>query len=322
MPSTINQLLKRLFLVFALTLTPAGLLAGSTAVEPAAGSETEQLREQLEATESKLEKLEWFLIILTALYIFIYVMGRRRLMRQIWKRNRQLRSALEQADESSRMKSAFIRSMSHEIRTPLNAINGFSQLLCTAELNLSEAERTDMKERIAQNAEIITNIINELLELAEGETRSLSFAQMSPNEVCRYVLEQAKQHNDKQLELRIETKVDDRLTIRSNRELVVQILEKILDNAMKFTPSGSVTLSVEQTDGRQLLVSVTDTGVGIPKDKQQSIFERFVKLDDYQSGAGLGLSICRKLARMLGGDVLLDSEYKTGSRFILQLPCA
>jgi signal transduction histidine kinase len=284
-------------------------------------AEATELRSQLNAAERKLYMLECFLLILTVLYIFVYIMGRRRLMRQIWKRNRQLRSALEQANEANRMKTAFIRSMSHEIRTPLNAVNGFSQLLCSDDIELSAEERRDMRERIALNTDTITTIINELLELAEGENRNFALAPMSPNEVCRVVLEQARKHNDKQLVLTMETLVDDTLTIKSNREIVEQILTRIMDNAMKFTEVGSVTMKVERGADKQLLVSITDTGMGIPKDKHYSIFDKFVKLDDYTAGAGLGLPICRNQARMLGGDVLLDSEYEQGSRFILQLPC-
>lgn len=266
--------------------------------------------------------LKWWLIILTVLYVFVYIMGRRRLMRKIWKRNEELKIAIEQADAANRMKAAFIRSMSHEIRTPLNAVNGFSQILCSKDYELTKEERTDIKERIASNSEAITIIINELLELAAGESVTLDLNELTPvyiNKVCSNVMADAEKDNVKGLELKFSSELPDTFSIRSNEETIAQILNKIIDNALKFTNEGSVELHVKKEE-KMIELSVTDTGIGIPDNKREAIFDNFVKLDDFKEGVGLGLSVCRRLAKILGGAIIIDPQYKTGSRFIVQLP--
>lgn len=267
-------------------------------------------------------QLRWWLIGLTVLYIFVYIMGRRRLMRQIWKRERELRVALEKADTANQMKTAFIRSMSHEIRTPLNAINGFSQILCTDGLELTTEEKEDMKHRVASSTEAITIIINELLEMAAGESVSTDFSDMAPviiNETCLAAVERIREHNEKQLEITFRSELPESFATKSNEETISQILDKILDNALKFTDKGRITMLVRTVE-HNVEISVTDTGKGIPEAKQEMIFENFVKLDDFSDGIGLGLSICRRLTKKLGGNITIDKDYKKGSRFIVQLP--
>jgi len=267
-------------------------------------------------------RLRWWLIGLTLVYVFVYIMGRRRLMRKIWKKTDELKAALKRADDASKMKSVFIRSMSHEIRTPLNAINGFTQVLCSPAFTLTEQEKNDLRDRVSSNTDAITIIINELLEIAAGENVKLNpdeLRNVCVNRVCNMAMAEAKKENVKNLELSFTTELTDDFTIKSNAETVSQILSKIIDNAMKFTDKGSVEVSANAI-GRNVEISVTDTGIGIPDEKRDAIFESFVKLDDFRGGIGLGLSICRRLARTLGGNVILDPKYKNGSRFILQLP--
>ena len=272
--------------------------------------------------ERSTEKLKWGFGIMTALYIFVYIMGRRRLLRKIWKRNDELKVALEKADAANQMKTSFIRSMSHEIRTPLNAINGFSQILCDPNFNLSEEEKKDMRQRIKSNTEAITIIINELLELAAGESVKIDESALTPvavNKMCKNSLEASEKLNDNGLKMEFKTTLDNEFTIKTNEEIVAQILGKIIDNALKFTEKGSVTIEAAQK-GQMVEISVTDTGIGIPADKQDTIFDNFVKLDEFKGGVGLGLSISRRLTNLLGGNLLLDSAYTTGCRFVLQLP--
>ena len=272
--------------------------------------------------EQASERMTNGFIIITCIYIFIYIMGRRRLIRKIWKREKELKLAKEKAEEASRMKSSFIRSMSHEIRTPLNAINGFSQILCTPDYPLSDEEKMDMQQRIVSSTEAITIIINELLELAAGESVTLDINDLTPvkiNDVCRKAISIADEHNDKNLDISFKTELTNDYAIKSNEETISQILVKIIDNALKFTDEGSIKISVMEAS-HHVQISVADTGIGIPEDKHEAIFENFVKLDEFSEGIGLGLSICRRLANSLGGDVLIDSQYKKGSRFILQLP--
>ncbi len=268
------------------------------------------------------KKLVLGFTIMTALYIFVYLMGRRRLLRKISQRSRELKIALKQADAANRMKSSFIRSMSHEIRTPLNAITGFSQILCTPGFELSDQEREDMKKRITSSSEAITIIINELLELAAGESVTLDRDSLLPvnvNELCSIATARAQKHNKKGLELTFTTDLADDFAVPTNAETLMQILSKVIDNALKFTEEGSVTVHATRTP-IQVEISVTDTGVGIPADRQKDIFDNFVKLDDYTEGVGLGLPICRRLVKMLGGDIQVDPTHTEGARFLILLP--
>ena len=231
--------------------------------------------------EKSTKRLKWGFGLMTFLYFFVYFMGRRRLWLKIQERQAKLKVAQEQAEAANKMKAAFIRSMSHEIRTP-----------------------------------------NELLELAAGESVTLDLNDLNPiriNEVCRNVVAMSEEHNDKDLHLEFKSTLDDSFAIKSNEETVSQILQKIIDNALKFTEEGSVCVEVGRK-GKTLEISVTDTGIGIPADKQETIFDNFVKLNDFKGGVGLGLSISRRLAKTLGGNIILDSTYTTGSRFIIQLP--
>ena len=272
--------------------------------------------------EESSRKLVWGFAIMSALYIFVYIMGRRRLWLQIQRRKAELGVAMEKAEAANRMKASFIRSMSHEIRTPLNAVNGFSQILCSSDFALSEQEKLQLKQSITSNTEAITIIINELLELAAGESVTLDKDNLLPvniNTVCRMATENARQHNAKKLSITFSTTLADDFTVPSNSEMLSQILKKVIDNAQKFTAEGSVHVAA-CLKGQQVEISVTDTGIGIPEEKREDIFENFVKLDDYKEGVGLGLPICRRLARSLGGDIVLDTDYKNGSRFVVQLP--
>lgn len=280
-------------------------------------------REEALINKELARKLTYWLIGLTAAYIFVYVMGRRRLVRKIWARNRQLKEALSKAEESDRMKTAFIRSMSHEIRTPLNAVSGFSQVLCNPNFVLSDAEKQDMQKRISSSVDQITNIIIEMLELSKSESEeSVSDSDKRDvlcNELGRKALQGFKEENSKDVELRFTSDVDDGFTICTNAYRLNVALHHLLDNAIKFTDNGYVELSLVKKDD-SMLFCVTDTGVGIREEDRERIFETFAKVDDFKEGIGLGLPICRRLIRSLGGEVELDPSYSGGCRFVVSLP--
>lgn len=281
-------------------------------------------REEAEANKKMVKKLTNWLIGLTIVYIFIYVMGRRRLVRKIWARNKELKDALSHAEESDRMKSAFISNMSHEIRTPLNAVAGFAELLCNTEMELGEAEKKDMKMRISDNVELITSIVNELLEVSKSESEVRSEAEMSDmfcNVLCREVLRTNVSKVNKGVETRFSTNVTDDFTIRTHPATVKRILTHVLDNAAKFTEEGHIDLKCAFDKEQKLLkLSVTDTGCGIPEEDRDRIFELFEKSDEFKAGVGLGLPICRRLSKSIGAEIVLDSSYVEGSRFVLTIP--
>ena len=279
-------------------------------------------REEAAANKSLAKRLMNWLIGLTVVYLFVYIMGRRRLMRKIWAKNKDLRAALSRAAESDRMKSTFIQSMSHEIRTPLNAVSGFAEVICSPNYELSDDEKRDMQMRITSNVEQITSIINELLELSQSESEDVipdsEKTDVLVNELASTVVKECKGKQKTGVELRFTTDISDNFKIRSNTYRLKNALTHLMDNAMKFTELGHVELRCEHYgDGVRFIV--TDTGCGIKAEDQERIFETFQKVDDFKTGVGLGLPICRRLIRSLGGEVSLDATYTNGARFIITI---
>ena len=279
-------------------------------------------REEAAANKSLAKQLTNWLIGLTVVYLFVYIMGRRRLMRKIWAKNKDLRAALSRAAESDRMMSTFIQSMSHEIRTPLNAVSGFAEVICSPNYELSDDEKRDMQMRITSNVEQITSIINELLELSQSESEDVipdsEKTDVLVNELASTVVKECKGKQKTGVELRFTTDISDNFKIRSNTYRLKNALTHLMDNAMKFTELGHVELRCEHYgDGVRFIV--TDTGCGIKAEDQERIFETFQKVDDFKTGVGLGLPICRRLIRSLGGEVSLDASYTNGARFIITI---
>ena len=289
-------------------------------------SETTLMRSREEAAANrKLSKqlVNW-LIVMAAVFFFVYIMGRRRLVRKIWARSKELKLALARAEESDRMKTAFIQSMSHEIRTPLNAVAGFSQLLCSADYDLTDAEKKDMQQRISSNVSLIISIVNEVLELSESESeshnREVEKREVKCNEFCRSVIDSMRGKGKPIVDLRFTTNVGDDFAIYSNGYRLRSALSHLVDNAQKFTDVGHIDVKVERK-GDKVLFSVTDTGVGIAPEDRERIFEDFAKLDDFKEGIGLGLPISRRLIASLGGTLELDPDYTEGCRFVITLSC-
>ena len=290
-------------------------------------NETSLMRSQEETMANKrlTKQLVNWLIGMTVVFLFVYIMGRRRLMKKIWARSAELKKALARAEESDRMKAEFIQSMSHEIRTPLNAVVGFAQVLGSPHYQLTDEEKKDMSERIDESVVQVTSIVNELLELSKSESEGVApevdKADIKCNDLCRSVLESMQGREKPTVEMRFTTNVDDDFTIFSNVYRLRSILNHLIDNAQKFTDMGHIDLQFEHKGNKALFI-VTDTGVGIDKKDRERIFETFAKLDDFKAGIGLGLPICRRLVTSLGGTVELDPVYINGSRFVITLPLA
>ena len=286
----------------------------------------QQLRSERDESQSKAKRLTYWLIGLIVVFAFVYIMGRRRLMLKIWERNKDLKEAVVRAEEADKMKSAFIQNMSHEIRTPLNAVVGFSQLISNPDVELGEAEKADMRQRIADNVEGITAIVDELLELSKSESEAggVSREQMSDvrcNDLCRSVMRSMADKCHKGVQLRFSSGLKDDFTLRTDSNKVMRILMHLLGNAMKFTEQGHILVRTELVDkDSKLQISVTDTGVGIAEKDRDLIFETFAKVDSFKEGIGLGLPICRRLVASIGGTVSLDTTYTEGSRFLVSLP--
>ncbi|WP_294471843.1 HAMP domain-containing sensor histidine kinase [uncultured Bacteroides sp.] len=241
-----------------------------------------------------------------------------------------VRKARDRAEANSRMKTTFIQSMSHEIRTPLNSIVGFSQVL--NELYCKEfPESKEFVKIIENNSNDLLRLVTDVLALSELDQHDKLPTDIKTdiNMVCQVAYETAKdiqqdgveegaEEGDVKVIFKPERK---RLVILSNPERISQVLTNLARNAVKFTTHGSITIAYSVMEANKMIeISVTDTGIGIPKDKQYDVFERFYKINSFTQGTGLGLSICRSIAEKLGGNLHIDFSYTEGCRMVLTLP--
>ena len=226
----------------------------------------------------------------------------------------ELIQAKEKAEESDRLKSAFLANMSHEIRTPLNAIVGFSSLLAETD----EAELRHVYMSLAQeNNELLLNLISDILDISKIEAGmiDLVMGRVDVPQLCREVIATfSHKKRDSAVELRFDEN-SPQIVIDADKNRIVQVLSNFLTNALKFTTKGSITLSYSLEDENQVRFCVTDTGKGIPDEQKHEIFNRFVKLDSFVQGAGLGLSICQSLVKRMGGKIGVESREGEGSCF-------
>ena len=279
-----------------------------------------------QAAAKKMERMAIVIIVLSFLIIIVlvaWIFRHRKMRRHLLEKNEQLKTALEMAEESDRMKTEFVRQISHEIRTPLNAINGFNEILNESNIQVSDEERRDLVERIKENISAITTIIDELLNLSQQESgeyyakNDIVFC----NKVFSNILYSNRDKISPFIELVYTTDVMNRFTIRSNEKAITKIIDHLIQNAIKFTLKGSIVLHCCLSDDQQLVkVSVSDTGRGIDNHMRDKIFEQFFKIDHFKQGMGLGLTVSKKIAQKLGGDLELDESYTDGSRFVLTLP--
>jgi signal transduction histidine kinase len=195
-------------------------------------------------------------------------------------------------------------------------------VICSPNYELSDDEKRDMQKRISSNVEQITSIINELLELSQSESEDVipdnEKTDVLVNELASTIVKECKGKQKTGVELRFTTDISDNFKIRSNTYRLKNALTHLMDNAMKFTELGHVELRCEHY-GDKVRFIVTDTGCGIKAEDQERIFETFQKVDDFKTGVGLGLPICRRLIRSLGGEVSLDATYTNGARFIITI---
>lgn len=231
---------------------------------------------------------------------------------------RKLIAARDKAEELDRLKSAFLANMSHEIRTPLNAIVGFSSLL---------TETEDMKDRkqymaiVQENTELLLQLISDILDLSKMESGAFEFVKSDTdvNLLCSEIIRSLRMKVPAGVELVFEECLPG-CHVWADKNRLNQVISNFINNALKFTFSGSITLGYyRQTDG-YLRFYVRDTGMGIPKNKIKTVFDRFVKLNSFVHGTGLGLSICKSLVEQMGGTIGVESEEGEGSCFWFTYP--
>ena len=280
-------------------------------------------------TEMKLYEMEHYssrmrtitlsvIILLLALFVaaLIYIMFSRR------RHMHQMKKAYRHALESDKMKTAFIHNISHELRTPLNIISGFTQVIADPSLTPGNEERKEIAKMIHKNTRTITRLIDEMLDLSLNESAA-NVTLESNVDVCD-LLSNILQENEGLASPDVKMVLDNRLspyfTMTTNREMLRRIVNILLDNAMKNTTQGAIILRAS-TEDNQFVLAVEDTGCGVPVEETNRIFERFVKLDKFKEGLGLGLSLGRTIATRLHGSLVCDSSYVgPGARFVLRLP--
>ena len=241
---------------------------------------------------------------------------------QIRKKHlRELRKAYNKAMESEKMKTAFIHNVSHEVRTPLNIITGFAQVIADPDLAGNPEERKRISTMMQKSTRQVTVLIDEIigLSLIESTEKMPKEDNANINKMLRGLQIEYQDYVNASTTLNVETELPDDFTLTTNENMLRRILACLMDNAVKYTEKGKITLKAQQ-ENDQLKLTVTDTGSGIPAEEAEHIFDRFVKLDNFKEGIGLGLPLSRRLAEQLGGKVELDTTYTDGAQFIVTLP--
>ena len=236
------------------------------------------------------------------------------------KMDKMLQEAKEKAEESNRLKSAFLANMSHEIRTPLNAIVGFSEMVCQTE---EEEERKEFVKIISSNNILLLQLIDDILDLSkiEAGTMEFTFAQTDINELMEGICRQMQEKNSSPDIQILFTEKADQCMMYTDRIRLSQVIINFTNNALKFTPKGSIEMGYRIEEAKdEIYFYVKDTGIGIPADKIDKVFERFVKLNSFIKGTGLGLAICRVIVERLGGVIGVESKEGEGSRFWFRIP--
>ena len=246
-----------------------------------------------------------------------------------------LELANARAEESSRMKSDFIQQISHEIRTPLNVLSGFTQVLTTPDMMLDETTLKNINQKITENTNRITGLVNKMLELSEAKSHTVIKRSdiVSAEQIAIEATNASAITNASHLIFDMQISPSAKaVKLQTNQTAAIRALSLLLDNARKFTAPAEARMQDNTSDIKQrailrlsvaskrLFFSVEDTGIGIPRKEAERIFEEFVQLDEYYDGTGIGLTVARSLARRIGGDIMLDTAYIGGSRFVMTLP--
>lgn len=260
-------------------------------------------------------------IIVSVLFlIFLLVLGWKKIFRLKHSQMRQ-EAMKEKAVQAIQRKNMFLSNMSHEVRTPLNAIVGFSVVLTDEDESFDDESRREFSEIIKVNSFQLLKLINDILDFSDFENDNITFNIRTHDAVklCNEVVETVMASRKLEVEMRFDTDLSV-LMLDTDDARLRQVLINLLVNAAKFTEQGSIVLELKMADADTALFSVTDTGCGIPPEKQHLIFERFEKLNDFVQGSGLGLSICQLIVKYMNGKLWVDSGYTRGARFCFTHP--
>ena len=309
------------------------------AAELATIYETQQKENELMEQRSNLSDMRLLTVYITLVLVILgfglFIFFRHRAAVRLEKAYYDLERANMRAEESSRMKSDFIQQISHEIRTPLNILSGYTQLLAMPDMTYDKATLDNIKEQITENTDRITNLVNKMLELSEAKNRSDIECNddVTPLQIAVEAIGISGVDNASHLTFSMIASPEcEEVHVQTNLQAAARALSQVLDNARKFTIPSESRQHEKPTDHQQKVVlrisvsssrlffSVEDTGIGIPHKEAERIFDEFVQLDEFYEGTGIGLTVARSLARRIGGDIMLDTAYIGGSRFVLTLP--
>lgn len=287
---------------------------------------TQQKETELAQQKAQMERHRfWNLVVVFVIFnigFFLIHYLRVQSSKRLKKAYLQLEEANERTKEASRMKTSFIQQISHEIRTPLNILSGFTQVITTPGMELDEETRKDINQKIIDNTNRITELVNKMLELSDANSQTVIERNDCIPAIQIVALAMDSFSNAEIYKIPIDLQMGegtDSLMITTNEQAARRALTLLIDNAEKFTKEGKITLTTE-TNESELRILVEDTGIGVSADKAELIFEEFVQLDDYYEGTGIGLTVARSLCRRLKGDIVLDTSYTGGARFIMTLP--
>ena len=237
------------------------------------------------------------------------------------RHERQLKEAYEHALESDNMKTAFIRNINHEVRTPLNIISGFAQVISDPNIDMSVEERQNISQMVLKNTNLITSQFDEMIELSlnENSGEAVKTEDLDVTQALADIINEHKEKVSNGVDLHLHSMLPEGFTTQINKKMLYRMVNILLDNAIKNTTSGYIIVKAD-ADDKHLKITVEDTGCGIAPEEADRIFERFVKLDKFKEGLGLGLTLCKMLAHRIGGDVVLDTTYAgPGARFVISL---
>lgn len=241
---------------------------------------------------------------------------------KLLKSNEEVTKQSRRAEESEKMKTAFIDSMCHEIRTPLNAINGFTELCFSG--GVDDAMRVECQKEIQTNTYRLTGLLDTMLELSKLVSSDEAFP-VEETDVYGICMQQVDVLRSRNVKSEVECVFQGTpcpCVFYSNASYFSKVISHLLDNAIKFTEKGTVLLTcTPNMEKRCMEISVSDTGIGISPDKQEWVFERFTKVDAFVPGTGLGLYLCKLIINKLRGNIKVDSTYKTGCKIVIELPC-
>ena len=273
--------------------------------------------------KGQLERSRFVILIigLLLLVLLLFMYFRHRAAKRLAQKNQELMIANARAEESSKMKTNFIQQISHEFRTPLNILNGFTQILTAPDMVLQADEKADIQKRISESTDRITGLVNKMLELSDANSQQVierndNIAALA---IVTQAVERAGIQQDTHIKFLLQTDAQAETNVHTNLRSATRALTLLLDNARKFTKEGEVRLSIQQQP-QTIDFIVEDTGIGVPAKEAEHIFDEFVQLDEYYDGTGIGLTVARSIARRLGGDIVLDTSYTGGARFVMTLP--